>query len=125
MIDIETQFPGLINAIIEVESDGKDSAIGDKGLKHPAYGPLQIRQPYVDDYNRMYKKTYKAIDCLGNRALSIQIFNGYMWGYCSPILLGHPRTAQDIARIHNGGPSGWKEEATLGYWAKVQKFYKP
>lgn len=125
MIDIESQFPGLIAALIHVESGGDDEAIGDKKLKYPAYGCLQIRQPYVEDVDHFYNLKWNAKDCLGNRDLSIQILNRYMWHYAAPLLLGRTRTAEDIARIHNGGPAGWKNPITLGYWAKVQAHYKP
>ena len=27
---------------------------------------------------------------------------------------------QDIARIHNGGPNGYRKDSTLGYWKKVK-----
>ena len=29
-----------------------------------------------------------------------------------------------LARIHNGGPKGWKKEATKNYWKKVQNNLK-
>ena len=29
--------------------------------------------------------------------------------------------AEKIARIHNGGPKGYKKRATNAYWRKVQK----
>jgi hypothetical protein len=30
-------------------------------------------------------------------------------------------TAEDLARIHNGGPKGHTKKATLKYWDKVKK----
>lgn len=58
----------LIGALIKVESDGNDKAIGDHHLAQKAYGALQIRKPYVDDVNRVFKTNYRAEDMLGNRA---------------------------------------------------------
>ena len=107
----------LINALVQVESGGNDYAIGDLNLKHKAYGPLQIRQPYMDDVfpNR------KAQECLGNRKLSIEVFEQYMERYATKALIGREVTDEDRARIHNGGPSGWKRASTKPYWEKVKK----
>jgi hypothetical protein len=112
----------LIEAIIQVESGGDDNAIGDRHLINKAYGPMQIRKPYVDDVNRIYKTTYRAEDCLGNRDLSIDLFKKYMAIYATAKLLGHEPTQEDMARIHNGGPNGWKKLSTVPYWYKVKKY---
>lgn len=107
----------LLPAIIWQESDGYDTAIGDKHLKAKAYGALQIRQPYMTD---VYK--FKpAQECLNNRALSVDVFNKYMARYATEKQLKRTVTDQDIARIHNGGPSGWKRDTTLSYWRSVEK----
>jgi len=44
------QLTQLISALIIVESNGRDSAIGDGGL---AVGPLQIHRGVVEDVNRL------------------------------------------------------------------------
>ncbi len=109
--------------MIQVESGGDDFAEGDKHLKNRAYGCLQIRRPYVDDVNRAYKTKYNPQDCLGNRELSIKILNQYMSIYgTARRLLHYPPTMEDIARIHNGGPRGFKKASTNGYWNKVKKY---
>jgi hypothetical protein len=41
--------------------------------------------------------------------------------YATQKRLGRSPTYEDIARIHNGGPSGHKKSATDGYWLKVKK----
>lgn len=105
----------LIEAIIQVESNGNDRAIGDTGLKYPAYGPMQIRQPVCIDVNNKYKSNYKATDCLGNRALSIDLFVKYQSIY-------NPEGSnEEKARTWNGGPS-WKKNPSFTdkYWAKVK-----
>lgn len=112
----------LIEAMIQVESGGNDYAKGDLGLKHPAYGPMQIRQPACDDVNKKYHTNYRAVDCNGNRVLSIEIFRKYIAMWATPLRLGREVTHQDRARIWNGGPTGWKRSSTLGYWNKVKKF---
>ena len=50
--------------------------------------------------------------------LSIQ---AYMKRYATEARLGHAPTDEDMARIHNGGPNGYKNAATLDYWRKVQQ----
>jgi len=44
----------------------------------------------------------------------------YMQRYANEERLGRPVTAEDIARIHNGGPNGYKNPATIKYWRKVR-----
>jgi hypothetical protein len=118
----------FISCIINNESadkthpQGNDNAIGDKGLANQAYGPLQIRQPCVDDVNRVAGTKYKAADMLGNRPLSIWVFNMYMRIYATQKRLGHTPTDQDRARIWNGGPKGWQVAATQKYYADVVAF---
>ena len=40
--------------------------------------------------------------------------------YATEKRLGRPVTIEDIARIHNGGPNGYKKQATDVYWLKVK-----
>jgi hypothetical protein len=109
----------LIAALIQVESQGNDNAIGDRSLADHAYGCLQIRKPVCDDVNRVYGKGIKAQDMLGNRALSIDTFRKYVGIYrCA--------TDEEKARIWNGGPSAKRKgtamyAATTIYWGKVKR----
>lgn len=111
----------LIRCLIQIESSGNARAVGDKHLKNKAYGPLQVRQLVCDDINKRFGTAYKAEQCLGNLPLSITIFKKYvtMWG--TEKRLGREPTDDDYARIWNGGPNGWKWNATQKYIAKVHK----
>jgi hypothetical protein len=115
----------LIKALIQVESgdanhpDGNDYAIGDRTLQYSAYGCLQIRWPLVLDINNHFGTSHRARECLGNRALSIDLLTKYMSLYATPQRLGREPTDEDRARIWNGGPAGWLKPSTLGYWQKV------
>jgi peptidoglycan hydrolase-like protein with peptidoglycan-binding domain len=104
----------LEDVIIQVESGGNDNAIGDKGLKNPAYGAMQIRQPVCDDVNKKFGTSWHAQDCLGNRAVSVSIFQKYISIY-------QPNgTNEQKARLWNGGPNfASNPQATDGYWSKV------
>lgn len=118
----ETKGPSdrLVANLIQVESGGRDNAIGDKDLREHAYGPLQIRRFVCDDVNERLGSRYTAESCLGNRPLSIQICRAYLNRYATASRLGHEPTDEDMARIWNGGPSGWKRACTEKYWQKVQ-----
>ncbi|MBI2476400.1 MAG: hypothetical protein HYV67_04125 [Candidatus Taylorbacteria bacterium] len=114
----------VINALIQVESAGNDLALGDTNLIHKAYGCLQIRQPCVDDVNRRLGTNYRAEDCLGNRTLSILICRAYIGMYATEKRLGHEPTSEDMARIWNGGPNGFRKAGTQKYWVRVKKFLR-
>lgn len=109
--------PKLISALIQVESSGRDNVVGDDGQ---AFGPLQIHQEMVDDVNRLYGTSYTHRDMF-TRAKAVDVCHKYLDFYGSEKRLGRPPTAQDHARIWNGGPAGWKRKATQGYWAKVRR----
>ena len=40
--------------------------------------------------------------------------------YANEKRLGRKVTNEDRARIHNGGPNGYKKKATVGYWSDVK-----
>lgn len=109
----------LINALIEVESLGNDSAIGDVHLiGNEAVGALQIRPIMIREVNRILKiqkstKRFKRKDRY-NRTKSIEMF--LVWKDYH-----HPEGGfETIARNWNGGPRGYKNKRTEHYWAKVQ-----
>lgn len=108
----------LVSALIQQESGGNDHAIGDNGK---AYGCLQIWQSVLDDVNRRCGTKVKQQDLLGNRGLSIWVCEQYINMYATSKRLGRTPTLQDMARIWNGGPNGWKRSSTVGYWLSVNK----
>lgn len=117
------------NAIQKVETGGEydpEIVIGDHGA---AIGPLQIHRVYYNDaveYDSSLQsgqyKGYTYDNCMGPGSFeySKMVGNAYMARYATAKRLGHTPTDEDFARIHNGGPNGWKNSATLGYWHKVQ-----
>ena len=109
----------LVEALIQVESRGKEDCVGDKHLIIPSVGVLQIRPIMVREVNRILKllgknQRYKNKDRY-SRIKSIEMFN--IWKDY------HHKNDSDevIARCWNGGPKGWKRKATLHYWSKVKK----
>lgn len=108
----------LVEALIIVESQGNDSAIGDTHLGAPSVGVLQIRPIMVREVNRILKlkKTklrFKLRDRF-DRDKSIQMFT--IWKEF------HHKDSdfETIARNWNGGPNGYKRSSTLHYWKKVE-----
>ena len=115
-LDIENN---LIPAMIQVESLGNDSAIGDVHLiGNEAVGALQIRPIMIREVNRILKiqklkKRFKRKDRY-NRTKSIEMF--MVWKEYH-----HPEGGfETIARNWNGGPKGYKNKRTEKYWVKVQ-----
>jgi soluble lytic murein transglycosylase-like protein len=109
----------LIQAMIQVESEGNGLAIGDKGK---AYGCLQLWNSYIQDVNRIYKTSYRHKDAF-NRCTAIEITKKYLTFYGKIYMqeTGKQPTDEVFARMHNGGPTGYKKSATIEYWQKVKK----
>jgi hypothetical protein len=113
----EDQF---INAIIQVESRGNDSAIGDRHIKGgEAIGALQIRPIMVKEVNRILKlkksKIRFKMSDRWDRDKSIEMFR--IWKEFHH----DDDDFETIARNWNGGPNGYKKSRTERYWAKVEQ----
>ena len=117
----------LLDAIEWVESKGEANAVGDNG---EAVGVYQIHKIYVDDLNRFsdwfaYRAKYNYDD-RWNRHKSRQMVSRYVWYYTTKIMPELTlsdcgmRELEAMARIHNGGPDGYKSPATKKYWLKVK-----
>jgi hypothetical protein len=110
--------PRFVSALIQVESSGRDHAVGDNGR---AVGCLQIHPILVADVNgilaRRGSSTRFTLADRFDRQQSVAMLEVYLDHYGRR--LGRKPTEQDLARIWNGGPAGWKRSSTLRYWAKV------
>ncbi|XP_041472689.1 lysozyme-like, partial [Lytechinus variegatus] len=80
-------------------------------------GPYQIKEAYWNDA-RLRGGELKGswMNCTAEFECSEQAVQGYMARYATFQRLGRQPTCQDFARIHNGGPDGYDEDGTLGYW---------
>lgn len=112
----------LILAIIQVESGNNMMAVGDNGK---AYGCMQIHAAYVKDVNRIWGTNFNHNDAFDKMA-AMEMFLIYTRHYADKMedKLNRTATFEDLARIHNGGPNGWKKQSTKKYWAKVQEAHK-
>ena len=117
----EIQIPevdDLINALIMVESNGNDSAVGDTHLGEPSIGVLQIRPIMVREVNRILKlkgtkHRYKLKD-RWDKEKSIEMFLIWKEFHHSD------SNYEEIARSWNGGTKGPKNPRTYNYWKKVE-----
>jgi len=107
----------LLTALIAVESSGDPNAIGDNGL---AYGCLQLHAGYVQDAAEYARQDWAHEDAFDPETAK-QIVRAYMARYATKKRLGREPTYSDLARMHNGGPLGFRKSATDKYWQKVKK----
>ena len=101
----------LFAAIAEVESEnGRTSD-----------NVYQIQRVYLDDLGRVYGCHF-ADEVMTDRHASEQVMLAYLeyYGERYARRTGRQPTAEVLARIHNGGPNGWRKDSTLAYWAKVK-----
>ena len=112
----------LWNAITWQESTHNPTARGDyRGVspnrKPTAFGIAQIRQAYLDDANHWLSQhklaTYSMAD-MDDPTKARAVFNAYMSRYAKG------GSAEQIARRHNGGPTGDRKQSTVKYWEKVK-----
>ena len=106
----------LESAVWQVET-GKcpsDCPLGDGGN---ALGPLQIWRIAWTDVQQP-GESYE--DCK-DLDYSVTVFRRYTSRYATLKRLGHKPTQEDLARIWNGGPNGFKKTSTESYWSKVNK----
>ena len=115
-----------------VESGADNAAVGDLHLKNKAYGAAQIRLPYLKDVNRLYHR--EVMHTFG-RKLTIRDMHDpvkadwvvrryiFYYGVRYSRETGKPLTYEVAARLHNGGPSGWRWWHVKGrnYWDRKFK----
>ena len=107
----------LLDAIRQVESGNNPDAVGDNGN---AIGAYQIWECYWKDaieFDPSIGGEYK--DCF-DVEYSEKVVLAYWKRYATMKRIGRTPTDEDRARIHNGGPNGYKKEATVKYWSKVE-----
>jgi hypothetical protein len=129
----DDELDEVLDAIRIVENRAGDpEAVGDKHLKHKAYGLYQIRQPYLDDVNEIAGPD-KMLETWGKSKLTTEdVKDEVVARWAARLYLEHYGRAytkktgkqpskEVYARMHNGGPNGWKRTATNDYFAKVMK----
>jgi len=127
--DMPNHWPGqevsdeVIDMLIEVENPERDpEAVGDRYLRHKAYGLLQIRKPYLDDVNRIAGTSYTTEDMKDEEMArwAAKVYLEY-YGRRYWRKTGKVPTPEVYGRIHNGGPDGWMKSSTNEYGAKITR----
>ena len=116
---------GLINlkAISQVESSGRPHVIGDRHLKHHAYGLYQIRLPLIQDYNKAHKTHYTEQDMLDPKKaekVALWAFNTYYPAF----LKRNGKEINEIALLtcwNMGQGNFLKGKRAINYQAKYNK----
>lgn len=106
-----------LDAIRKTETGGHKDPKNAKGLSGEL-GPFQIKQSYFKDSG--IKGRYVQVKDV---KFAEKVVVAYMKRYASRKRLGRTATPSDIARIHNGGPNGYKDRRTLRYRTKFLKNY--
>lgn len=99
-------------ALHVVETGGRRGAILGDGGK--ALGPLQIHRAYHAD-SRVAGDYSRCADL----AYSRRVAEAYLKRYAPQAWAAGD--VETLARVHNGGPSGARKAATLGYAARVKR----
>ena len=113
---MRVEHRAFLDALAQVESGGKDDAVGDNGK---AIGRMQIWEIYhTDAVAHAPAIGGEYADCKG-KAYAERIVMAYLHRYGKQALKG--KDYEKLARIHNGGPRGHTKRATVKYWRKVEK----
>lgn len=101
----------LLDAIRQLESGGRDLT-GDGGR---AIGPYQIHRRYWQDAVRLDPSLGGTYNDCRREQYARRVVKVYLAHY------GKGKTDEQMARIHNGGPTGHRKRATVGYWTKIRR----
>ena len=111
MILFGITMSAFLSAVAMVESDN--------GLTSD--NVYQLEEVYIRDVERISGLRF-SVDAKYNRAASETIMCIYLshYGKVYERKTGNKATYEVLARIHNGGPDGWKKKSTERYWEKVK-----
>lgn len=105
----ESAFDRLLDAIAIVESNGNPHAVGDGGR---ALGAYQIHRAYWKDGTKFLGVTW-SYEQAKDPDKAREVVRAYLLHY------GKDKGLLDKARIHNGGPRGYRKDATLSYARRI------
>lgn len=111
-------FKSFVKVLNKVEAKGQKKGVkpGDNGR---AIGPLQIHYNYWQDAldaNPSMGGNYS--DC-NQWSYSVKVVKAYLRRYVPDAL--QAMDYKKMARVHNGGPSGYNKVATFLYWEEFRK----
>ncbi len=102
--------------------EGGTEGICNPDGKTPSCGPYQIKLRYFQDAQRADSSLSWRDwqECTKYDWCSEMVVQAYMSLYATWGKLRTSPTCEHFARIHNGGPDGWKKSATVSHWTKVR-----
>jgi len=114
----ESDWDAFLDALAAVESNSRDGIVVTDVNGKRSYGRLQIQASYLKDSGLNY--TLEQVRT--SKDVSYKVAKAYLkrYGKLYTKRTGKPATFEVLARIHNGGPSGWKYPATSSYAIKVK-----
>jgi hypothetical protein len=119
--ELRTKLRPLLTALAIVESGDKDNVPDGDGGK--AIGRYQIWSVYWQDateYAPAIGGEYKAVK---SKDYAERVIVAYFLRYGKEAVAAHD--FEKLARIHNGGPKGYKKRATDKYWNRVKTHLTP
>ena len=116
----------LLDAVIDVESEGKPLAKSIKGAR----GVMQITQPALTDYNRQFSTSH-SLDDMYDEKLNRRVGTWYLMNRVPQLLTSFklPVTLDNILWAYNAGignvSKGIKPKETVNYIDKVKSRLTP
>ena len=122
----KTNWEHFIDAVIDVESGGDDSAYN---KRERAVGCLQIRPIAVREVNRLLESYgvdgKYTLDDRYDRGKSIEMFSIMADQVECCEFISEDEFFEIVARRWNGGYRGARKKSTIKYWEKVKvKYYE-
>src|SRR3989304_4108123 len=101
------------------ESQNGQDPVGDGGR---SIGPYHIQRAYWQDAMEWANLDWSYRDARDPER-SLLAGRAYLdrWGTHYEETTGRRATLEVLARIHNGGPAGWRKTSTGRYWREVKR----
>lgn len=121
MYDKQSDELTYLDAMIQIESGGKNGIMTLDTNKKFSYGVLQIQQPYLDDANQYTYSHYETKDVQWSPEISKRLVQAYIEHYAryAKSKISRELTLREQIALHNGGPNGYTKENALAYADKV------
>ena len=83
----------------------------------------QLTEGYVADVARLTGQSITLAQATASSELARCCIEAYWEHYGERywMITGRRAGAETLARIHHGGPDGWRKQETLHYWFKVKR----
>lgn len=104
----------FLDAVAQVETGSSPNPAVARGDSGRSLGPYQISWRYWKDSG--VPGSYRSVS---NKAYAERVMLAYWRKHCPQALAR--RDYRTLARVHNGGPDGTREQKTALYWQRVRQ----